>query len=427
MRRFLTALPLTVLLLAPAGPGAEAQSPVVRSVLFFSPTCGHCHEVINNRLPAIFEQFGGSPEVVYDESLPPDEVAFYEVGNGTVQMLFVDVSVEAGALLFDAATTQFDIPDEMRGVPRLVVGGDYYVGSVSIPAEFPGIIEAGLESGGIDWPEIEGIEAALAAVPGLATGEDPPSTTTATTATTEAAPSTETTTAETATTTSDGSGATAQDAPTPAEVLTTEGSEVDLSDGEGLFPTGERDSVWDKFTRDTLANVVAVVVLLAMAASLVGVAALWGRGSIESGPAWLVPVLALLGAGVAAYLTYVETSDSDAVCGPVGNCNLVQDSKYAELFGFIPIGVVGLVGYAIVLGCWLVVRLAGGRPADWVSLALLGGTAAGVAFSIYLTFLEPFVIGASCAWCLASAVIVTLLWWLTAGPAQAAWRRLRLP
>jgi len=58
-----------------------------------------------------------------------------------------------------------------------------------------------------------------------------------------------------------------------------------------------------------------------------------------------------------------------------------------------------------------------------VGLAL--GAAGGVAFSIYLTFLEPFVIGATCIWCLSSAIIVTALFWITAGPGWAAWRRLR--
>ncbi|HUM72419.1 MAG TPA: vitamin K epoxide reductase family protein, partial [Chloroflexota bacterium] len=42
-------------------------------------------------------------------------------------------------------------------------------------------------------------------------------------------------------------------------------------------------------------------------------------------------------------------------------------------------------------------------------LALVGMTAFGVLFSIYLTYLEPFVIGAVCAWCLTSAVVMTLL------------------
>jgi uncharacterized membrane protein len=31
----------------------------------------------------------------------------------------------------------------------------------------------------------------------------------------------------------------------------------------------------------------------------------------------------------------------------------------------------------------------------------------GTGSSVYLTFLEPFVIGATCAWCLTSAVLMT--------------------
>jgi uncharacterized membrane protein len=35
----------------------------------------------------------------------------------------------------------------------------------------------------------------------------------------------------------------------------------------------------------------------------------------------------------------------------------------------------------------------------------------GVLFSIYLTYLEPFVIGATCAWCITSAIAMTLILW----------------
>ncbi|MBM3696276.1 MAG: hypothetical protein FJW79_10140, partial [Actinobacteria bacterium] len=70
-------------------------------------------------------------------------------------------------------------------------------------------------------------------------------------------------------------------------------------------------------------------------------------------------------------------------------------------------------------------RLGRRRAADVAAVTLFAGTVAGVLFSAYLTFLEPFVIGATCAWCLASAVIITLLMWLTARPAAGAWRRLR--
>jgi uncharacterized membrane protein len=37
----------------------------------------------------------------------------------------------------------------------------------------------------------------------------------------------------------------------------------------------------------------------------------------------------------------------------------------------------------------------------------------GTLFSIYLTFLEPFVIGATCMWCLSSAALMLALLWLT--------------
>jgi uncharacterized membrane protein len=46
---------------------------------------------------------------------------------------------------------------------------------------------------------------------------------------------------------------------------------------------------------------------------------------------------------------------------------------------------------------------------------LFGITLFGILFSIYLTFLEPFVIGATCIWCLSSAVIMTILFLLAAG------------
>jgi uncharacterized membrane protein len=44
----------------------------------------------------------------------------------------------------------------------------------------------------------------------------------------------------------------------------------------------------------------------------------------------------------------------------------------------------------------------------------------GVVFSIYLTTLEPFVIGATCAWCLTSAIVQAAILWLASGPAALA-------
>ncbi|MEA2010879.1 MAG: hypothetical protein U9N78_09245, partial [Actinomycetota bacterium] len=127
------------------------EGPVVQAVMFFSPTCGHCELVINEHLPVIFEEFGGEPVVLFDDTVPPEEVAFYLMTNGTLEILLVDASIETGAIMFGEDSERLDI--DRAGVPRLDVEDIYLVGSEQIPAEFPGIIEKGLASGGIPWPD----------------------------------------------------------------------------------------------------------------------------------------------------------------------------------------------------------------------------------------------------------------------------------
>jgi uncharacterized membrane protein len=56
---------------------------------------------------------------------------------------------------------------------------------------------------------------------------------------------------------------------------------------------------------------------------------------------------------------------------------------------------------------------------------MFGMAAFGTLFSIYLTFLEPFVIGATCAWCLTSAILITILMLLAIRPAKTAFHKLR--
>ena len=137
-------------------------------------------------------------------------------------------------------------------------------------------------------------------------------------------------------------------------------------------------------------------------------------------PTWqefAIPLLALVGLGVAGYLAYVETQAVPAVCGPVGNCNAVQFSPYARLFGVIPMAILGIAGYLLILATWLYGRLPRVPLARHAGLLLFGMTLFGVLFSLYLTYLELFVIRAVCAWCLTSAVIMTLLMVLSVAPA----------
>jgi len=175
-----------------------------------------------------------------------------------------------------------------------------------------------------------------------------------------------------------------------------------------------------------LAAVVMALQLLALVYTGVTFVRVWSSNTpvaVSSAPAWLdllTPALSVIGLGVAGYLTYVETQGAPAVCGPVGDCNAVQTSSYAKLFGVLPVGLLGAAGYVAILVAWLWGHIRSDRLADYAPLAILAMTVFGVLFSIYLTFLELFVIRAVCIWCLSSAVIMALLMLLSTSPALAS-------
>jgi uncharacterized membrane protein len=68
-----------------------------------------------------------------------------------------------------------------------------------------------------------------------------------------------------------------------------------------------------------------------------------------------VPVLLLIGLGVALYLAYVEVNQVTAVCGPIGECNQVQSSDYAKIMG-IPVAVLGIFNYLALGVIWVFQR-----------------------------------------------------------------------
>ena len=112
-------------------------------------------------------------------------------------------------------------------------------------------------------------------------------------------------------------------------------------------------------------------------------------------------VLALLGLGVATYLTYVHYEGIESVCGLGDDCEKVQTSEWSDLAG-VPVALLGLIGYAAMLATLFVER----------EEALIAGALialVGFGFSAYLTYRELFSIDAICPWCVASAVIMTLL------------------
>ena len=112
-------------------------------------------------------------------------------------------------------------------------------------------------------------------------------------------------------------------------------------------------------------------------------------------------VLALIGLGVAGYLTYVHYEEIRPVCGLGGDCVKVQASEWSKLAG-IPVALLGLIGYAVIFVSLFV-------PGEEALIAGALTSLIGFGFSAYLTYRELFTIDAICQWCVASAIIMTLL------------------
>jgi uncharacterized membrane protein len=166
----------------------------------------------------------------------------------------------------------------------------------------------------------------------------------------------------------------------------------------------------------------AVMILLVASLLYALIAALlvaFGRTApaLPAGTSILIPILSVVGLGVAFYLTFIETTNAKAVCGPVGDCNAVQASPFAKLFGIIPVGLLGAAGYVAILAAWFLGRRSSSRLAP---VAIFGMALFGVLFSIYLTYIELFLIHAVCIWCLSSATIMALVLILSVGGAMDA-------
>jgi uncharacterized membrane protein len=113
-------------------------------------------------------------------------------------------------------------------------------------------------------------------------------------------------------------------------------------------------------------------------------------------------LLALLGVGIAGYLTLVHYTGLEPACTGGGGCEKVQTSEYADVAG-IPVALLGLLGYLAIGGALLVLR-------DEPGLLVPAGLAVvGTAFSGYLQYRSLVDVDATCIWCMASAVTMTLL------------------
>jgi uncharacterized membrane protein len=111
---------------------------------------------------------------------------------------------------------------------------------------------------------------------------------------------------------------------------------------------------------------------------------------------------ATVGAGVAIYIAIADSGGGAPACiGGTHACQTVADSSYSHLFG-VNIAIFGAIGYVLLLGAALL-RGDGARMGGFV--VALGG----FGYSVFLTYLELFVIDAVCQWCVFSAILMTVL------------------
>jgi vitamin-K-epoxide reductase (warfarin-sensitive) len=134
----------------------------------------------------------------------------------------------------------------------------------------------------------------------------------------------------------------------------------------------------------------------------------------------VVAILAVCGITVSSVsLQHHYATSKTAYCdiGEAFNCDIVNRSEYSSIFG-IPVALIGMLGYGALAGLATVYRERLDTPA-----MLFGGSAAGTAFALYLTYIEGHVLGVWCILCLSSLAIISVttilaavIWWKGSRP-----------
>ena len=128
---------------------------------------------------------------------------------------------------------------------------------------------------------------------------------------------------------------------------------------------------------------------------------------------WASVGLSGLGIFISGYLVTKRFTGGSLACTRWAECDVVNNSAYSQIYG-VPVSVLGLAGYLLLLALALAALWTTERTQRRILLLSLVLAVGGVGFSAYLTYLEIYVIEALCAWCVASAIVITLLAIVTA-------------
>ncbi len=125
-------------------------------------------------------------------------------------------------------------------------------------------------------------------------------------------------------------------------------------------------------------------------------------------PELLVMLLGIFGFGLALYIHHKKSGRQKMVCYIGQDCDAVVHSEYSRFLG-IPIEFLGMGYYAAVAAAYFVFLVSPHLATMPVMFWALAITTAAVLFSLYLTFIQGFVLREWCEWCLVSAFLSTII------------------
>jgi uncharacterized membrane protein len=125
----------------------------------------------------------------------------------------------------------------------------------------------------------------------------------------------------------------------------------------------------------------------------------------------ILALIALIGVFLSLYLTLFKLGYIGSLACGTGSCETVQLSKWGDFLG-LPVAAWGVGYYVVVLGLAMASVQERFEQSRRLTSALVFVTGAGLLFSLWLTYLELFVIHALCRWCLGSAAMTVVLFGL---------------
>ena len=125
----------------------------------------------------------------------------------------------------------------------------------------------------------------------------------------------------------------------------------------------------------------------------------------------LAIILTVIGLLVSIWMTIYKITSNASMCVGSKACGVVNASRYSEVNG-IPVAVIGVVGYAVILGV-LLLEQKNGFLRENGSLVFFGLSLTGFLFTAYLIYVEIALIKAFCPFCITSQVAMTLIFILS--------------